>query len=104
MLTTTRCCISTLAANPCGLPIPPKLQYHDDQAGIDQLLDSIPDFANRYGLGYALVTPGDFYRDLHERGARREQDAVRSARPVFNSPGASIYQFPASAGTLASAR
>ena len=87
-----------------GLPIPPKLQYHDDQAGIDQLVESIPDFANRYGLGYALVTPGDFYRDLHERGARREHDAVRAARPVFNSQGASVYEFRTSAGTPASAR
>lgn len=87
-----------------SLPIPPKLQYHDDRAGIDKLLDSIPDFANGYGLSYALVTPGDFYRDLHEQGARRELKAVRAARPVFNSQGASIYEFRTSAGTLASAR
>jgi hypothetical protein len=86
-----------------GLPIPPKLQYHDDQAGIDRLLDSIPDFANRYGLTYALTTPGDFYRDLHERGARRELDALGGARAVFSSPGARIYAIPARPGSLARA-
>ena len=88
-----------------SLPIPPKLQYHDDQAGIDQLLDSIPELANRYGLRYALVMPGDFYRDLHERGARRELEALHGERAVFQSPGASIYEFPApSDGALASGR
>ena len=87
-----------------GLPIPPRLQYHDDQAGIDKLLDSIPNFANRYGLSYALVTPGDFYRDLHERGAQRELDALRGARAVFTSSGATVYALPASPGTLARAR
>ena len=86
-----------------SLPIPPKLQYHDDQAGIDQLLDSIPDFANRHGASYALVTPGDFYRDLHAHGALREAAAVRTANPVFTSPAALVYEFPA-ARAVASAR
>ena len=34
----------------CSLPIPPKLYYHNDQAGIDKMLDSIPDFAREYDL------------------------------------------------------
>ncbi len=86
-----------------SLPIPPKLHYHDDQAGIDRLLDSIPDFASRHGAGYALITPADFYRDLHEHGALREAAAVRSANPVFTSPAALVYELPG-AGAVASAR
>ena len=80
-----------------SLPIPPKLQYHDDQAGIDKLLDSIPDFANQHRLSYALITPGDFYRDLHERGALRERNAVRAERGVFHSQGTTIFEFPTGA-------
>jgi len=87
-----------------GLPIPPKLLYHDDQAGIDKLLDAIPSFAQQYGISYALVTPSDFYRDLHERGAKRELEAVRGARTLFSSSGATIYQFPDNSGSLARAR
>ena len=87
-----------------SLPVPPKLEYHDDQAGIDRLLDSIPAFANRQGLSYALWTPGDFYRDLHEKGARRELDSLRSERTVFASPGASVFQFASGSRTVASAR
>ncbi len=87
-----------------SLPVPPRLQYHDDQAGIDQLVDSLPAFANRYRLSYALVSHSDFYRDLHERGARREWNAIRSARDVFNTPGVSVFEFPPNAGSLASAK
>jgi branched-subunit amino acid transport protein len=86
-----------------SLPIPPKLQHHDDQAGIDQLLDSIPDFASRHGATYALVTPGDFYRDLHAHGALREAAAIRTLNPAFTSPAALVYEFPA-ARAVASAR
>ncbi len=80
----------------CSLPVPPKLYYHDDQAGVDKLLDSIPDFARRYNLSYALVTPGDFYRDLHARGARRLTAAVKSSRdfqPSYAASGATVYEF-----------
>jgi len=87
-----------------SLPIPPKLQYHGDQAGIDKLVDAIPDFARSHGAGFALVTPGDFYRDLHEAGARREIDALaQGQQPVFNSTGASVYAL-AGPASLASAR
>jgi hypothetical protein len=78
-----------------GLPLPPKLQYHEDEAGIDRLLDSIPEFASQNGLGYALITPGDFYRDLRERGERREKAAIAREHPVFYSTGATIYELSA---------
>ncbi|MBZ5610611.1 MAG: hypothetical protein LAP38_20295 [Acidobacteriia bacterium] len=89
----------------CSLPVPPKLYYHDDQAGIDKLLDSIPNFAQRYNLAYALITPGDFYRDLHARGARRLIEAVRSSNDfhaLFSTPSAAIYGFKGSASVAAS--
>ena len=34
----------------CNLPIPPKFFYHNDDAGIDKLLHSIPDFARQYQI------------------------------------------------------
>jgi hypothetical protein len=80
----------------CSLPIPPKLYYHADEAGIDKLLDSIPGFARQYDLAYALVTPTDFYRDLHARGASRVIDVVKSNPaflPSYRTPGAAIYEF-----------
>jgi hypothetical protein len=80
----------------CSLPVPPKLQYHQDEAGIDQLLASIPAFAREYQLSYLLLANDDFYRDLHERGARVLDNAVESNsafQKLYNSPTAAIYRF-----------
>jgi hypothetical protein len=80
----------------CNLPIPPKLYYHNDDAGIDKLLHSIPDFARQYQLSYLLLTPSDFYRDLHQPGARHLAEAVEhstSFQPSFRTPGVAIYRF-----------
>jgi hypothetical protein len=82
----------------CNLPIPPKLYYHDDDAGIDKLLHSIPDFARQYQLSYILLTPGDFYRDLHQPGALHLAEAVQQSsafQPAFKSPAVAIYHFSA---------
>ncbi len=79
-----------------SLPIPPKLYYHDDQAGIDKLLDAIPDFAREQRLDYALLTSDEFYRDLHERGALRLQKAVDSTslfQPMYRARGVTVYRF-----------
>ncbi len=54
----------------CSLPIPPKLYYHNDDAGIDRLLRGLPSFSREQHLDYILLTSHDFYRDLHENGAR----------------------------------
>jgi len=79
-----------------SLPIPPKLYYHDDQAGIDKLLDSIPDFAREQQLDYVVLTADEFYRDLHERGALRLQKAVDSTagfQPMYRANGVTVYRF-----------
>jgi hypothetical protein len=71
------------------------LFFHDDQAGIHQLLASIPDFARQYQLGYVLLTRGDFYRDLHDSGAHQLCDAVESNRVFeaqFKSPTVTVYR------------
>ncbi len=73
----------------CNLPIPPKLYYHNDDAGIDKLLHSIPDFARENQLSYVLLTPSDFYRDLHEPGAKHLAEAVETKQrvyPAFKTP------------------
>lgn len=80
----------------CGLPVPPKLQYHGDESGIDRLLSSIPDFARDHRLDYVLLTHDDFYRDLHQRGARVLDDAVKSStvfEQKYMSPTAAVYRF-----------
>jgi hypothetical protein len=80
----------------CNMPIPPKFYYHHDDAGIDKLLHSIPDFAQQYQLSYLLLTPDDFYRDLHQPGARHLADAVEQSstfQPSFKTPAVAIYRF-----------
>ena len=89
----------------CNLPVPPTLYYHDDQAGIDKLLASIPEFTREYDLGYVLLTQDDFYRDLHERGARVLKLAVDSNaafRQRYKTPSVAIYEVHPSAATHAS--
>jgi hypothetical protein len=79
-----------------NMPIPPKLYYHNDDAGIDKLLHTIPDFARQYNLGYALLIHDDFYRDLRENGARHLSEAVQSSHAfekMFQTPALSIYRF-----------
>jgi len=80
----------------CNMPIPTKLYYHNDDAGIDKLLHTIPDFSRQYNLGYVLLAHDDFYRDLHENGARHLSEAVESSRffqKTFEMPSLSIYRF-----------
>jgi hypothetical protein len=84
----------------CSLPIPSKLYYHNDEAGIDRLLDSMPDFAREQRLDYALVTSDEFYRDLHQRGALRLKRAVDSTsvfQPIYRAPGVTVYRCRAAA-------
>ncbi len=91
----------------CNLPVPPKLYYHGDDAGIDKLINSIPDFARQYQLSYLLLTPGDFYRDLHEARARLLAQAVQhsdSFQASFKTPSVAIYRFTPSSTTEASLR
>ena len=91
----------------CGLPIPTKLFFHDDQDGIHRLVGSLPEFAQNYGLGYALLTRGDFYRDLHETGSRQLWDVAQSSRafqPQYQSPTVTVYRVGAPNAAQASLR
>ncbi len=79
----------------CNLPIPTRLYYHNDDAGIDRLLHSIDSFARQNRLDYVLLTPGDFYRDLHENGARHLSQAVQdsaSFSQLYRTPNAAVYR------------
>jgi hypothetical protein len=78
----------------CNLPIPTKLYYHDDQAGLDRMVDEVPTFAADHQLDYVLLTPTDFYRDLHEARARRLSQTVAAspdARELYRSAAAAIF-------------
>ena len=80
----------------CGMPIPPKLYFHDDDAGIDRLLASIPAFASENRLDYVLLSRDDFYRDLHTPGAAHLARAVESNplfHPLYRTPSIAIYKF-----------
>jgi hypothetical protein len=78
----------------CNLPIPTKLYYHDDQAALDRMVDDVPAFAADHHLDYLLLTPTDFYRDLHQARAQRLSRALTSdpvARELYHSPAATIF-------------
>jgi len=85
----------------CNLPIPSKFFYHHDEAGLDKLLFSVPDFAAEQQLDYVVIARDDFYRDLHERGARRLRQIVESnsafeqlyKNPDVVNPDVAIYRF-----------
>jgi hypothetical protein len=66
----------------CGLPIPTKLYYHDDNQGIVRLLGTLPSFSRDQHLDYVLLTTHDFYRDLHEKRARVLRESVERS-PQF---------------------
>jgi hypothetical protein len=79
----------------CSLPIPPKFYYHDDQAAIDKLLFGLSDFAAEQRLGYVVIARDDFYRDLHERGAKSLKQAVESSsafEQVYRDGDVAVYR------------
>jgi len=80
----------------CGMPIPTKFSYHGDDAGLDRLLHTIPDFARQYRLDYVLLTINDFYRDLGDNGAKHLRESVESSgafTPSYRAGVASIYRY-----------
>jgi hypothetical protein len=88
-----------------NMPIPTKLYYREDDAGIDKLLQTIPEFARQYNLGYALLMHDDFYRDLHETRARFLSDTVQANRAfqkTFETPALSIYSFHSTTSSVLS--
>ncbi len=60
----------------CGLPVPPKLYYRENDPGIPRLLQTLPSFSREQGLDFILLTKRDFYRELHEQGANLARRAV----------------------------
>jgi hypothetical protein len=92
----------------CSLPIPPKFYYHRDDDGIERLMASMADFARDYRLEYLLLTPDDYYRDLHAGGTRGLEQAMQSGafQKLYGSSRAAVYKLksPDPGGTLADAR
>jgi hypothetical protein len=80
----------------CGLPIPSKFFYRHDDAGVEKLLRSLPDFAGEHQLEYLVLARDDFYRDLHERGVQRLKqvaDSNSAFEPVYRTPDVVVYRF-----------
>jgi hypothetical protein len=88
----------------CNLPIPTRLYYHEDQATLDRRVDDVPGFAVDHHLEYVLLTPADFYRDLHAAGAQRLGRALAAdpgARELYESPAARILSIGERRGVTA---
>ncbi len=88
----------------CSLPIPPKFYYHRDDQGIDRLMGSMADFARDYRLDYLLLTPDDYYRDLHASGTRGLTQAMQSNafQVLYGSKRVAVYRLipPITAASL----
>jgi hypothetical protein len=78
----------------CRLPIPPKFLYHSDDASIDHLMGSMASFARAHQLGYLLLTPDDYYRDLDAKGTHGLTQAMHSGafQQLYGSKLAAVYK------------
>lgn len=79
----------------CNFPVPPLLIYNHDDAGVADLLHTLPEFAHRQQLDYVLATSGDFQRDLHEIGSQNIGDALKHTaafEQVARFPNAAVYR------------
>jgi len=79
----------------CSLPIPTRLYYYDDDPGIARLLATLPSFSRDQHLDYMLLTTRDFYRDLHENGARVSRETIERSplfQRVYGKPDAEVYR------------
>src|ERR1700733_11156077 len=78
----------------CSLPIPPKFYYHRDDDGIERLMASMADFARDYRLLDLLLTPDDYYRDLHAAGTRGLAQAMQSSafQILYGSSRVAVYK------------
>jgi hypothetical protein len=87
----------------CGYPIPPKFYYHGDDSGINSLMASMAEFARGYRLDYLLLTPDDYYKDLHASGTRGLTQAMESGafQKLYGSNGAAVYKLNSSASLRA---
>ena len=77
-----------------SVPIPPKFAYHEDQAGLNRMVDRVPDFAREQKLDYLLLTQSDFYRDLQDPGRERLMRAMTAdpqCHRVYRTSSVSIY-------------
>ena len=92
----------------CSLPIPPKFYYHRDDDGINRLMGSMAEFARNYRLEYLLLTPDDYYRDLHASGTSGLTQAMQSDafEKLYGSSRVAVYKLKAldRRRTLADAR
>jgi hypothetical protein len=81
-----------------GFPIPPRLVYRNDPAAARAYAANIGAFAAEQHAGYALVTPNDFRRDLHEDGRDALAGAVSrlsGAELLYSGAGYGVFRLPA---------
>ncbi len=79
----------------CSLPVPPKLYYRDLDRVVPRFLQTLPSFSREQGLDYMLLTKRDFYRDLHDEGAKLSRRAIARSSEFkleFTSGDTEIYR------------
>jgi len=77
----------------CKLPIPPRLIYHQDEAGLADLVNNLSEFAHEQRLDYVLVTDGD-YLALQDAQNRNFDDRIKrsqSFQAMARFPGSAVY-------------
>ena len=78
-----------------AMPILHWITYAGTPERSDAYFKTSADFMQEHQLNYALVTPGDFRRDLQEDGRRAMTAALRDRRffdEQFTSPGANVFK------------
>lgn len=75
----------------CQLPIPPRLIYHHDDAGLSALLDGLAGFAHDQRLNYLLITDGD-YLTLQDPSFSDRVKLNSAFQPVARFPFTTVYQ------------
>jgi hypothetical protein len=78
-----------------AMPILHWITYGGTPERSDAYFNTSADFMREHKLGYALVTAGDFRRDLQEDGRRAMTAALRDQRffdEQFASPGANVFK------------
>lgn len=76
--------------------IPPRLLYSADEPGIGRFVTGVPGCADRFGLGYAVLTDGDFRLETASaarNAIRRVVGDQSGARLCYRFNGTRIYEF-----------
>lgn len=79
----------------CTLATPPDLVYRSDEQGIVRFVHSLPEYANRLGIGYVMITASDYRlspTDTARKAAERLPQESQRLRLLFATKSAGVYR------------